>query len=344
MLEARAELVKLQQGDAGERRAVAEVHRRLDDRVQPRLRAARRQLRRHARRELLQRSAAGDGAAAASTRASPSRAGRARRLLQEARRHATRCRRRIVRKVRRRLQLRHHRRGRRALPRRALAPARIIILTDERQQLHFRQVFAIARRLGVTCSLEHVWFGLMRLPEGTISTRDGKLIQLEALLDEAETRALAAGNRGEPRASATTELAEIARVVGIGAVKYNDLSKDRQTLRDLHLGQGAVAHGEQRARTCSTPMRAFSRSCARRPTKARRRARWRRWRRRSGRCSRKLYDFGAAVEAVAATDAPASAVRLSVRSRRARSRRSTANSPCSRPSRACAPRDCRLCR
>jgi arginyl-tRNA synthetase len=109
------------------------------------------------------------------------------------------------------------------------SPARIIILTDERQQLHFRQFFAIARRLGITCSLEHVWFGLMRLPEGTISTRDGKLIHLEQLLDEAEKRALAVATEVNPDLPAS-ERAEIARVVGIGAVKYSDLSKDRTTM------------------------------------------------------------------------------------------------------------------
>ncbi|HWE29954.1 MAG TPA: arginine--tRNA ligase, partial [Polyangia bacterium] len=109
------------------------------------------------------------------------------------------------------------------------SPARIIILTDERQQLHFRQLFAIARRLGVTCSLEHVWFGLMRLPEGTISTREGKLIGLEALLDEAEARAFDVATQASPDLPESDRRA-IARVVGIGAVKYNDLSKDRQTL------------------------------------------------------------------------------------------------------------------
>ena len=109
------------------------------------------------------------------------------------------------------------------------SPARIIIVTDERQQLHFRQLFAIARRLGVTCSLEHPWFGLMRLPEGTISTREGKLIELEALLDEAETRALTLATEASPDLP-EADRREIARVVGIGAVKYNDLSKDRQTL------------------------------------------------------------------------------------------------------------------
>lgn len=108
-------------------------------------------------------------------------------------------------------------------------PARILIVTDERQQLHFRQLFAVGRRLGITCSLEHIWFGLMRLPEGTISTREGKLIGLEALLDEAERRASVLAGEHSPEL-AEPERREVARVVGIGAVKYNDLSRDRQTL------------------------------------------------------------------------------------------------------------------
>lgn len=109
------------------------------------------------------------------------------------------------------------------------SPSRILIVTDERQQLHFRQLFAVARRLGVPARLEHVWFGLMRLPEGTFSTRDGNVISLESLLDEAEKRAADVArslNADLPEA----ELAEVSRVVGLGSVKYNDLSKDRTTL------------------------------------------------------------------------------------------------------------------
>ena len=109
------------------------------------------------------------------------------------------------------------------------SPSRILIVTDERQQLHFRQLFATARRMGVGARLEHVWFGLMRLPEGTFSTRDGNVIALEDLLDEAERRARAVAAELNP-ALASDELDAIARVVGLGAVKYNDLSKDRQTL------------------------------------------------------------------------------------------------------------------
>ncbi|MFO0630343.1 MAG: arginine--tRNA ligase [Polyangiales bacterium] len=113
------------------------------------------------------------------------------------------------------------------------SPSRILYVTDERQQLHFRQFFAAARRLGATVSLEHVWFGLMRLPEGTFSTRDGNVIGLEALLDEAERRARALGAEVATKSDAPfsdAELDEVARVVGLGAVKYNDLCKDRQTL------------------------------------------------------------------------------------------------------------------
>jgi arginyl-tRNA synthetase len=109
------------------------------------------------------------------------------------------------------------------------SPSRILIVTDERQQLHFKQLFAVGRRLGVAASMEHIWFGLMRLPEGTISTREGKLIGLEQLLDEAERRAFVVAGETNPELS-EAERREVARVVGLGAVKYNDLSKDRQTL------------------------------------------------------------------------------------------------------------------
>ncbi|APS00860.1 arginine--tRNA ligase [Pajaroellobacter abortibovis] len=108
-------------------------------------------------------------------------------------------------------------------------PTWILYVTDERQQLHFKQLFATAKQLGISANLEHIWFGLMRLPEGTISTRQGHLISLEALLDEAEERAFQVACECNPELT-EAEAREVARVVGIGAVKYNNLSKDRQTL------------------------------------------------------------------------------------------------------------------
>ncbi len=108
-------------------------------------------------------------------------------------------------------------------------PHAIIYVTDERQQLHFKQFFAVARRLGITTQLVHVWFGLMRLPEGTFSTRQGNVIKLERLLDEAEARALAMVKESSPDMDPAAQK-EIARAVGIGAVKYADLSQNPQSL------------------------------------------------------------------------------------------------------------------
>jgi len=107
-------------------------------------------------------------------------------------------------------------------------PDKIVYITDERQQLHFRQFFTICRKLGYDTQLEHVWFGLMRLPEGAFSTRQGNVIKLEALLDEAESRAYSILEQSGSRMPEARKR-EIARAVGIGAVKYADLSQNPQT-------------------------------------------------------------------------------------------------------------------
>ena len=108
------------------------------------------------------------------------------------------------------------------------APERIVYVTDERQQLHFKQFFVLVRKLGVKVSLEHVWFGLMRLPEGLLSTRNGTAIKLEKLLDEAERRALEMVKASSPDMPAAQQAA-VAHAVGIGAVKYADLSQNPQS-------------------------------------------------------------------------------------------------------------------
>ena len=108
-------------------------------------------------------------------------------------------------------------------------PSEIIYVTDERQQLHFKQFFHICKKIGVPTKLTHVWFGLMRLPEATFSTREGNVIKLEALLNEAEARALEVVKASSPGMDETQQR-EIARAVGIGAIKYTDLSQNPQSL------------------------------------------------------------------------------------------------------------------
>lgn len=108
-------------------------------------------------------------------------------------------------------------------------PDRIVYVTDERQQLHFRQIFAICARLGYSVRLDHVWFGLMRLPDATFSTREGNVIRLAELLDKAESRALELVRKSSPDMPAERQ-EKVARAVGIGAVKYADLSQNPQTV------------------------------------------------------------------------------------------------------------------
>lgn len=108
-------------------------------------------------------------------------------------------------------------------------PDAIVYVTDERQQLHFRQFFRVSALRGVTARLVHVWFGLMRLPEGTISTRKGNVIKLDFLLDEAESRAQAIVDKSSPGMDAEARRA-VARAVGLGAVKYADLSQNPQSM------------------------------------------------------------------------------------------------------------------
>ena len=110
-------------------------------------------------------------------------------------------------------------------------PARIIYVTDERQQLHFKQFFHICGALGLCgkARLQHVWFGLMRLPDATFSTRQGNVIKLETLLDEAAARARSIVDESHPDWP-EAERAALAEAIGIGAIKYADLSHDPATM------------------------------------------------------------------------------------------------------------------
>lgn len=110
-------------------------------------------------------------------------------------------------------------------------PDEIIYVTDARQQLHFKQIFAIFRRWHpeARVRLAHVWFGSILGPDGKpFKTRAGDTIKLADLLDEAEERAFRLVTEKNP-ALPEAERREIARQVGLGAVKYQDLLPNRQS-------------------------------------------------------------------------------------------------------------------
>jgi len=107
---------------------------------------------------------------------------------------------------------------------------RIIIFTDARQALHFKQVEIVARKAGFlpeNVGYDHCPFGMMMGNDGKpFKTRTGGTIKLAELLDEAVVRASDLIKEKNPEINAD-DLADISKKVGIGAVKFADLSKNR---------------------------------------------------------------------------------------------------------------------
>ncbi|MDY0926580.1 arginine--tRNA ligase [Pantoea trifolii] len=109
---------------------------------------------------------------------------------------------------------------------------RVLYYIDSRQHQHLQQAWTIVRKAGYvpeSVPLEHHAFGMMLGKDGRpFKTRSGGTIRLADLLDEAVERAHALVSEKNPEMSAQ-ELKDLSEVVGIGAVKYADLSKSRTT-------------------------------------------------------------------------------------------------------------------
>ncbi len=97
------------------------------------------------------------------------------------------------------------------------------------QQLHFQQLFSLARRLGYAADFQHIAFGsILGEDRKLMRTRSGESVPLQSLIAEAIDRAVAIVAAKNPDLSPEDRLA-IGRIVGIGAVKYADLSQHRMT-------------------------------------------------------------------------------------------------------------------
>jgi arginyl-tRNA synthetase len=94
------------------------------------------------------------------------------------------------------------------------------------QSLHFKQLFAVLKKMGKPWAddMQHVAFGMVSLEDGTLSTRQGKIVLLEDVLSRAIEKTLATINEKNPDLA---NKEEVARQVGIGAVLYSTLSAGR---------------------------------------------------------------------------------------------------------------------
>ena len=115
------------------------------------------------------------------------------------------------------------------------SPDKMLYFNDMRQQLHFRQAFYIANQAWwlkrdslEDTELIHAYNGFITLKDGAMSTRKWKIIKLDVLLDEAEERAkrIILEKRDDIIGQ---ELDNLAKIIGIGAVKYGYLKKTRES-------------------------------------------------------------------------------------------------------------------
>ena len=103
-----------------------------------------------------------------------------------------------------------------------------IYVTSYEQNLHFKQIFEVAKYLDLDKKyidgLTHVSFGMVRLPEGKMSTRKGNIIRLQDILDESINRAKNIILEKNPNLE---DIDETAKKVGVGSVIFNDLYNSR---------------------------------------------------------------------------------------------------------------------
>lgn len=114
-------------------------------------------------------------------------------------------------------------------------PDKILYVVGGDQKYYFRQVFAAFDKLvegqdEKTPDVEHIPFGMMRLPDGKMSTRRGRVVFLEDVLKDSIQKAREKIDQTD-RGLSDAEADEIARQVGVGAVIYSDLSQGRE--RDI---------------------------------------------------------------------------------------------------------------
>jgi arginyl-tRNA synthetase len=107
-------------------------------------------------------------------------------------------------------------------------PDQILYVVDHRQGDHFKQLFEVARKWGYNAvDLEHVAFGtILGSDRRPFKTREGDVVGLESLLDESTAEALKVVKENSPELDPAQQQ-QVAAVVGLGAIKYADLSQNR---------------------------------------------------------------------------------------------------------------------
>ena len=121
--------------------------------------------------------------------------------------------------------------------------ARCLYVVGGDQRLHFRQMKHVLDKMGIEWEprVEHVDFGMMRLPDGKMSTRKGRVVFLDDVLDGATAEAARVIEEKNPDLANRDEIAE---TVGVGAVVFNDLKRERVKDVDFRLEEVLSFEGD----------------------------------------------------------------------------------------------------
>lgn len=118
-----------------------------------------------------------------------------------------------------------------------------LYIVGEEQSLHFKQIFAVSKFLGIDekyCKgLKHVSYGMIRLPEGKMSSRKGNFVKVEDLLNEAiaKSQEIIADREIENKE-------EVSKQVGVGAVIFDNLKETRTKMQVFDLNAALNFNGE----------------------------------------------------------------------------------------------------
>lgn len=120
---------------------------------------------------------------------------------------------------------------------------RLVYVVGAEQSLHFQQVFSVLRKMGCAWAdnCRHVAFGLMTVDGKKMSTRRGKVIFLDEVLDAAVS---AAEQIIEEKSPNLHDKREVAEAVGVGAVIFGDLKNSRLLSIDFNLEEAVSFDGE----------------------------------------------------------------------------------------------------
>lgn len=120
---------------------------------------------------------------------------------------------------------------------------KLLYVVGAEQQLHFKQVFAVLKKMGFdwASDCEHVPFGLMTLNGKKMSTRRGQVVYLDQVLDEAVQKSLDIMQSDELDSESKRDIAE---AVGVGAIIFGDLVHNRMLAVDFNLDEAVRFEGE----------------------------------------------------------------------------------------------------